>query len=63
MPLTPVCGVAQVFHELLVGLQLLLAEEEEREEEQGRQEDREVESGEDQGEERTLTWMTMMMEW
>ena len=43
--LTPVGGVAQVFHELLVGLQLLLAEEEEREEEQGREEDREVESG------------------
>ena len=38
-------GVVQVCHELLVG------EEEEKEEEQGRQEDREVESGEDQGEE------------
>ena len=54
--LTPVGGVAQVFHELLVGLQLLLAEEEE----QGREDGREVESG-DQGEETTLTWMTMMM--
>ena len=48
----------QVFNELLVGLQLLLLEEEEREEEQGRQKGREVESGEGQGEERTLTWMT-----
>ena len=45
-------GVMQVFHELLVGLRLLLLhEEEEKEEKQGRQEDREVESGEDQGEE------------
>ena len=48
-------GVMQVSHELLVGLRLLLLhEEEEKEEEQGRQEDREVESGEDQGEETTL---------
>ena len=37
--LTPVgSGVAQVFHDLLVELQLLLAEEEERGEEQGREE-------------------------
>ena len=51
---TLLSGVVQVFHELLVG------EEEEKEEEQGRQEDREVESG-GQGEE-TTTWMTMVME-
>ena len=44
----------RVSHELLVG------EEEEKVKEQGRQEDKEVESG-DQGEETTLTWMAMMM--
>ena len=47
-------GVVQVCHEFLVG------EEEENVKEQGRQEDREVESG-DQGEETMLKWMAMMM--
>ena len=51
---TLLSGVVQVCHELLVG------EEEEKVKEQGRQEDREVERG-DQGEETTLTWMAMMM--
>ena len=62
--LTPVgSGVAQVFHELLVELRLLLvAEVEEREEEDRQEEGWEAESGEDQREERTLTWMTMVME-
>ena len=61
--LTPVGrGVAQVFHELLVELQLLLvAEVEERKEEDRQEESWEVESGEDQREERTLTWMAMKM--
>ena len=53
-------GVAQVFHDLLVELRLLLVAEVEEGEEEDRQE--EVESGEDQREERTLTWMAMMME-
>ena len=45
-------GVVQVFHELLVELRLLLvAEVEEGEEEDRREEGWEVESGEDQGEE------------
>ena len=62
--LTPVVGgVVQVFHELLVELRLLLvAEVEEGEEEDRQEEGWEVESGEDQSEERTLTWMAMMME-
>ena len=47
-------GVVQVCHELLVG------EEEEKEEKQGRQEEREV-KGEGQSEENTRTWMTMWM--
>ena len=57
--LTPVVGgVAQVFHDLLVELRLLLvAEVEEGEEEDRQKEGWEVESGEDQREERTLTWM------
>ena len=57
--LTPVGrGVAQVFHDLLVEFRLLLvAEVEEGEEEEGQEESWEVESGEDQREERTLTWM------
>ena len=61
--LTPVGrGVAQVFHDLLVELRLLLvAEVEEGEEEEGQEESWEVESGEDQREERTLTWMAMKM--
>ena len=61
--LTPVVGgVAQVFHDLLLELRLqLVAEVEEREEEDRQEEGWEVESGEDQREERTLTWMTMVM--
>ena len=61
--LTPVCrGVAQVFQDLLVELRLLLASEvEEGEEEKGQEEVWEAESGEDQREERTLTWMAMQM--
>ena len=51
---TLLSGVLQVCRELLFG------EEEEKVKEQGRQEDREVESG-DQGEEKTLTLMAMMM--
>ena len=62
--LTPVVGgVAQVFHELLVELQLLLvAEVEEGEEEDRQEEGWEVESGENQREERTTMygmWMTV----
>ena len=62
--LTPnVSRVAQVFHDLLAQLRLLLvAEVEEGEEEEGQEESWEVESGEDQVEETTTTWMTMMME-
>ena len=57
-----VSGVAQVFHDLLVELRLLLvAEVEEGEEEDRQEEGWEVESGEGQVEE-TATWMTMMME-
>ena len=61
--LTPVGrGVAQVFHELLVELRLLLvAEEEEGREEDRQEESWEVESGVDQREERTPTWMAMKM--
>ena len=56
-------GVAKVFHELLVELRLLLvAEVEEGEEEERQEESLEVESGEDQREEKTLTWMAMQME-
>ena len=60
--LTPVGrGEAQVFHDLLVELRLLLvAEVEEREEEEGQEEGWEVVSGEDQREERTTMhgmWM------
>ena len=60
--LTPVGGgVAQVFHELLVELRLLLvAEVEEGEEEDRQEEGWEVESGV-QGEEDTQSWMAMMM--
>ena len=55
-------GAAQVFHDLLVELRLLLvAEVEEGEEEEGQEEGWEVESGVGQVEE-TTTWMTMMME-
>ena len=56
-------GVARAFHDLLVELRLLLvAEVEDGEEEEGQEEGLEVESGEDQREERTLTWMAMQME-
>ena len=51
---TLLSGVVQVCHELLVG------EEEEKEEAHGRQEEREVERG-GQGEENTRSWMTMWM--
>ena len=55
-------GVVQVFHDVLVELRLLLvAEVEEGEKEDGQEEGEEVESGEDQCEERTLTWMAMKM--
>ena len=61
--ITPVgSGVAQVFHDLLVELRLLLVVEvEEGEEEEGQEESLEVESGV-QGEERPLTCMAMQME-
>ena len=61
--LTPDCrGVAQVFHDLLVELRLLLVVEVEGEEkEDGQEEGREVEGG-SQVEEKTTTWMAMMME-
>ena len=60
--LTPVgSGVAQVFHDLLVELGLLLvAEVEEGEEEKGQEESEEVKGG-SQVEETTTTWMAMMM--
>ena len=55
-------GVAQAFHDVLVELRLLLvAEVEEGEKEDGQEEGEEVESGEDQCEERTLMWMAMKM--
>ena len=62
--LTPVgSGVAQVFHDLLVELRLLLvAEVEEGEEEEEQEESLAVERELDQREERTLTWMAMVME-
>ena len=61
--LTPVRrGVAQVFHDLLVELRLLLvAEVEEGEKEDGQEEGEEVKGG-SQVEEKTTTWMTMVME-
>ena len=60
--LTPVGrGVAQVFHDLLVELRLLLfAEVEEGEEEEGQEESEEVKGGSQV--EETTTWMTMVME-
>ena len=64
MPSPPVgSGVAHVFHDLLVELRLLLVAEVEKGKEEDRQEESwEVESGVDQREERTLTWMAMQME-
>ena len=61
--LTPVCrGVAQVVHDLLVELRLLLvAEVEEGEKEDGEEEGEEIKGG-SQVEEITTTWMTMVME-
>ena len=58
--LTPVgSGAAQVFHDLLVELRLLLvAEVEEGEEEKGKEESWEVESGVGRVKETTPTWMT-----
>ena len=54
-------GVAQVFHDLLVELRLLLvAEVEEGEEEEGQEEGEEGIGG-SQVEETTTTWMAMMM--
>ena len=55
-------GVAQVFHVLRVELrEQLVVEEEEEGKEDGQEEGEEVERGEDQREERTLTWMAMKM--
>ena len=61
--LTLVCrGVAQVFHVLLVELRLLLVVEvEDGEKEDGQEEGQEVKGG-SQVEEKTTTWMAMMME-
>ena len=60
--LTPVgSGVAQVFHDLLVELRLLLVAEVEEGKEEGQEEGEEV-KGRSQVEEITTTWMTMMME-
>ena len=58
--ITPVgSGVAQVFHDLLVELRLLLVAEVEEGKEEDRQEERwEVESGEGRVKETSLTWMT-----
>ena len=61
--LTPVVsGVAQVFHELLVELWLLLVDEVEEGEEEDRQEEGEEVKGGSQVEEITTTWMVMVME-
>ena len=54
-------GVAQVFHDLLVELQLLLVAEVEEGEEEDRQEEEEEIKGGSQVEETTTTWMAMMM--
>ena len=61
--LTPLfAGVAQVFHDLLVELQLLfVAGVEEGEKEDRQEEGDEVNEG-SQGEETTTTWMAMVME-
>ena len=61
--LTPVCrGVAQVFHDLLVELRLLLvAEVEEGEKEDGQEEGEELKRR-SQVEEKTATWMAVHME-
>ena len=54
-------GVAQVFHDILVELRLLLVAEVEEGEEEDRQEEGEEVKGGSQVEETTTTWMTMMM--
>ena len=60
--LTPVVGgVAQVFHDLLVELRLLLVAEVEEEGKEDRQEEGEEVKGGSQVEETTTTWMAMMM--
>ena len=61
--LTHVCrGVAQVFHVLHVEVRLLLVVEvEDGEKEDGQEEGEEVKGG-SQVEEKTTTWMTMVME-
>ena len=61
--LTSICrGVAQVFHDLLVELRLLLVAEVEEGEKEDRQEEGEEVKGGSQGEETTTTWMAMVME-
>ena len=61
--LTTVCrGMAQVFHDLLVELRLLLVAEVEQREKEDRQEEGEEVKGGSQVEEKTTTWMTMVME-
>ena len=61
--LTPVCrGLAQVFHDLLVELRLLLVAEVEEGEEEDRQGEGEEVKGGSQVEEITTTWMAMVME-
>ena len=61
--LTPVCrGVAQVFHNLLVELRLLLVAEVEEGEKDDRQEEGEEVKGGNQGEEITTTWTATVME-
>ena len=60
--LTPVVGgVAQVFHDLLVELRLLLVAEVEEGKEEDRQEEGEEVKGGIQVEETTTTWMAVMM--
>ena len=54
-------GVAQVIHELLVELRLLLVAEVEEGKEEDRQEEGEEVKGGSQVEETTTTWMAMMM--
>ena len=54
-------GVAQVFHDLLVELRLLLVAEVEEEEEDRQEEGWEEVKGGSQVEETTTTWMAMMM--
>ena len=55
-------GVAQVFHDLLLELRLLLVAEVEEGEEEYRQEEGEEVKGGSQVEETTTTWMAMTME-